>query len=199
MEEHTEGLIIEALKRGDEHAYKFLYDKHYPVLCHIASQYVHDDFLAETITGDVIFHLWEIRERISIDTSIRNYLVRSVRNRCLDYLKSQYHQREIQMSDMSCQEINTIDYLQDESYPVGHLLENELEIEIMKAIDRLPEECCKVFRLSRFSGLKYNEIANQLGISVSTVKYHIRRALDLLTKDLSQYLFSFVFILLAKL
>ena len=74
MEEHTEGLIIEALKRGDEHAYKFLYDKHYPVLCHIASQYVHDDFLAETITGDVIFHLWKVRGRISIDTSIRNYL-----------------------------------------------------------------------------------------------------------------------------
>ena len=114
-------------------------------------------------------------------------MVRSVRNRCLDYLKSQYHQREIQMSDMSCQEINAIDYLQDECYPLGHLLENELEIEIMKAINRLPEECCKIFWLNRFSGLKYDEIANQLGISVSTVKYHIRRALELLTKDLGQY------------
>ena len=52
MTEYSEGLIIEALKRGDEYAYQFLFDKHYSVLCHIAAQYMHDDFLAETIVGD---------------------------------------------------------------------------------------------------------------------------------------------------
>ena len=55
--DRTEQLIVERLKANDEKAWHFLFDRHYPVLCHIASQYVHDDFLAETIVGDVILHL----------------------------------------------------------------------------------------------------------------------------------------------
>ena len=86
--------------------------------------------------------------------------------------------------------------LQDGSYPLGRLLENELEEEIAKAISRLPEECRKVFRMSRFSGLKYDEIARQSGISVNTVKYHIKHALELLAKDLHRYLISLVLMLL---
>lgn len=199
MTEYSEGLIIEALKRGDEYAYQFLFDKHYSVLCHIAAQYVHDDFLAETIVGDVIFHLWEIHEHLFIKTSIRNYLIRSVRNRCLDELKSQHHQREIAMSEMSHQDASSIGCLQNGNYPLGRLLENELEDEIVKAINRLPEECRKVFQLSRFSGLKYDEISHQLGISVNTVKYHIKHALELLTKDLRRYLISLILMALYEL
>jgi len=193
---YSEGLIVEALKQGDERAYRFLFDRHYAVLCHIAVQYVHDDFLAETIVGDVIFHLWEARERLSINTSVRNYLVRCVRNRCLDELKSQYRRHEVQMSGISPREMPGIGSLQDGSYPLGRLLENELEEEIAKAISRLPEECRKVFRMSRFSGLKYDEIARQSGISVNTVKYHIKHALELLAKDLHRYLISLVLMLL---
>ena len=67
-------------------------------------------------------------------------------------------------------------------------MEQELEGEIMKAIDRLPEECRRVFRMSRFEERKYEEIARQLEISVNTVKYHIKRALTLLHEDLGKYL-----------
>lgn len=121
--ERTEALIIDQLKRGNEEAYKYLYDKHYPILCHIASQYVHDDFLAETIVGDVIFHIWEIREELQITMTLRSYLVRCVRNRCLDYLKSQYHCHEIQMSGISSNELPVLGYLQDDHYPLGRLLD----------------------------------------------------------------------------
>ena len=86
--------MVELLKEGDERAYRYLYDRHYPILCHVAAQYVGDDFLAETIVSDVIFHLWEIRERLSIESSLRSFLVQSVRNRCLDYLRSQQVERE---------------------------------------------------------------------------------------------------------
>ena len=55
--DRTEQLIVERLKENDEKAWHYLFDRHYPVLCHIASRYVHDDFLAETIVGDVILHL----------------------------------------------------------------------------------------------------------------------------------------------
>ena len=55
--DRTEQLIVERLKENDDKAWHYLFDRHYPVLCHIASRYVHDDFLAETIVGDVILHL----------------------------------------------------------------------------------------------------------------------------------------------
>ena len=52
---------VEQLKNGNEDAYKYIYDYHYVLLCHVANQYLNDNFLSETIVGDVIFHLWESR------------------------------------------------------------------------------------------------------------------------------------------
>ena len=52
--ESTEALLVQQLKNGVDAAYKYLYDQHYQILCHVAAQYVKDDFLAETIVGDVI-------------------------------------------------------------------------------------------------------------------------------------------------
>ena len=69
--ENTEKLIVEQLKNGNEDAYKYIYDYHYVLLCHVANQYLNDNFLSETIVGDVIFHLWEIRETLNITISIR--------------------------------------------------------------------------------------------------------------------------------
>ena len=86
--EITERIIIEQLKRGNEEAYKYLYRHHYALLCHIAREYVGDDFLAETLVGDVVFHLWEVHETLDIQVSLRSYLVRAVRNHCMDYLSS---------------------------------------------------------------------------------------------------------------
>lgn len=93
--EITERIIIEQLKRGNEEAYKYLYRHHYALLCHIAREYVGDDFLAETLVGDVIFHLWEIHEALDIQVSLRSYLVRAVRNHCMDYLSSKKERTEV--------------------------------------------------------------------------------------------------------
>jgi len=197
--EQTEALIVEQLRQGKERAYKFLYDQHYQILCHVASQYVKDDFLAETIVGDVIFHLWDVRQSLDITTSIRSYLMQSVRNRCMDYLKSQYNQRELAMSSPGLLDFPVINYIKGDDYPLGRLLEQELEGEIMKAIGRLPDECRRVFRLSRFEERKYEEIAKELNISVNTVKYHIKRALALLHEDLSKYLTAVLLLLLEQM
>ena len=97
--EHTETLIVEQLKIGNEDAYQYIYDRHYALLCHVASGYVKDQFLAETIVGDTIFHLWEIRETLEISVSIRSYLVRAVRNRCINYLNSEWENRILLASD----------------------------------------------------------------------------------------------------
>lgn len=186
--ENTERLIVEQLKRGNEDAYKYIYEHHYVLLCHVANQYVRDQFLAETIVGDVVFHLWEIRDALNITISIRSYLMKAVRNRCMDYINSEHEQREVSFSVLVSADMPEERLLQSDNYPLGNLLERELEDEISAAIDRLPQECRCVFEKSRFEEKKYEEIAEELGISINTVKYHIKNALALLQTELRKYL-----------
>ena len=188
--EHTETLIVEQLKTGNEDAYQYIYDRHYALLCHVANGYVKDQFLAETIVGDTIFHLWEIRETLEISVSIRSYLLRAVRNRCINYLNSEWEKREIAFSSLMPDEITDDKMTISDSHPLGTLLERELEEEIYKAIDKLPNECRRVFDKSRFEGKSYEEISPELGISVNTVKYHIKNALASLQTNLSKYLIT---------
>ena len=190
--ENTEKLIVEQLKNGNEDAYKYIYDYHYVLLCHVANQYLNDNFLSETIVGDVIFHLWEIRETLNITISIRSYLIKAVRNRCIDYLKSGSEKKEISFSVLVPEEMSEEKYLQSDNYPLGILLERELEHEIRMAIDKLPIECRCVFEKSRLEEKKYEEISQELGISINTVKYHIKNALSFLQTELSKYLIALI-------
>lgn len=189
--ENKEAIIIDQLRKGDEKAYKYLYDNHYNVCCHFAWQFVRDEFLAETIVGDVIFHLWSIRESLNISVSLRSYLMQSVKNRCFDYLKSECGRYEVVCSDFPAD----IDSLSVDSNVLGSLFERELEKEIQEAIKKLPVECRRVFVKSRFQNKKYEEIAKELGISVNTVKYHIKSALSSLRSDLSRFFIVLVLLL----
>lgn len=194
--EHSEDDIISKLRAGDESAYRYLFSRHYPIMCHIAAQYVQDDFLAEAIAGDIIFHIWEIRNSLSITTSLRIYLVRAVRNRCLDYLKSKRMQHELSISKASQAEQTAVSYINSDDYPLGRLLASEMEDRIANAIESLPDECRRVFKMSRFDGLSNHDIADRLGISVNTVKYHISHALQLLRTQLRQIIITAFVILI---
>lgn len=192
--EDAEQLIVEQLKSGREEAYRYLYKHHYVPLCHVAEELVNDAFLAETLVGDVIFHLWEVRKNLDIRMSLRSYLVRAVRNRCLDYLDSRKHRHEIAFSKLEENELLERRYILSDDYPLGSLLEKELDHEIHRAIRHLPDECRRVFVKSRFEEKKYEEIARELGISVNTVKYHIKNALSILCKELDKYLLLCLFL-----
>lgn len=192
--EQIEKLIVEQLRQGNEEAYKYLYDHHYAMLCHVANGYVQDTFLAESIVGDIIFHIWEIRETLDISTTIRGYLMRAVRNSCLNYLNTEYKRREIPFSSLPAEESEK--YMLSDNYPLGALLEHELEDKINEAIENLPRECKLVFMKSRFEEKKYELIAQELNISINTVKYHIKNALSVLQKDLEKYLIILFYFLI---
>lgn len=184
--------IIHSLKRGENEGYKYIFDHHYPLLCSIASEFLKDDFLAETIVEDLIFHIWERREVLDINTSLRSYLVRAVRNRCINYLQLERERKEITFSTLGLGEEKEILYTESQDYPLATLLENELEEKISQSIQKLPKECRQVFQMSRFEEKRYDEIADALDISVNTVKYHMKRALKLLSDDLGKYLYIMV-------
>ncbi|MDO4162899.1 MAG: RNA polymerase sigma-70 factor [Bacteroides sp.] len=187
MDEHH---IIARLKQGDEKAFKYIYDCHYVLLCRFANQLLDNYSLAEEVVDDTIFYLWQHRDEIEITHSIRTYLLRAVRNRCLNELNSLSHRMEIRFSSFALPE--NMDFLNqiftEDSHPLGSLLEQELENEISHSIEELPPECRTVFKKSRFEQKKYEEIATELGISVNTVKYHIKNAISFLQKRLSSYL-----------
>ena len=78
-------------------------------------------------------------------------------------------------------------------YPLGRLLEQELEDKVHDAVNGLPEDCRRVFLMSRVDGLKREEIAEKLDISVNTVKYHLKNALSLLNDELGKYMTILLF------
>lgn len=187
---NKDAIINSLLKVGDSRAYKYIYDHHYEVLCKFAFHYLEDIYLVETVVNDVIIHLWEIRESLDIQGSLRNYLFKAVRNRCLNHLNSNTNRHEINVSNLTDEEWLCFDSCFSEEQPLGTLLAKELELEIKKAIDALPSECKIVFKKSRFEHKKYEDIASELGISVNTVKYHMKNALAALNKTLEGYLIS---------
>lgn len=189
MKETDFSYLTDLLKAGDDSAYRYLFDKYYISLCQVAYGFLNDKFLAESIVSDVFFHLWEKRENIDIQVSVKAYLVRAVRNRCINFLQQEYVLRE-RVSELTDDMFDPKKNTANNYFPTASLLEKELETEIRHAIEGLPEETRRVFKLSRFHELKYVEIAEKLDISVNTVKYHMKKALFELYEKLSQYIQS---------
>ena len=171
----TEKQLIEELRCGNESAFRHIYDRHYVPLCRFADLFLHDTSLSEEVVDDAIFYLWEHRSEVEITYSLRDYLMKSVRNRCLNELNSLAHREELQFSSFSLPEnaefLDTLFIEKD--HPLGYLLEQELEEELERSIEALPEEC-RVVSKKVVLNKKYEEIARELNISVNTVKYHIK-------------------------
>ena len=182
--------IISRLYKGDEDAFRYIFDNEYGLMCSFANRMLHDRTMAESIAGDVIFNLWESHERLKITSSLRSYLLGAVRNRCINELKSRMKRLSATNASLNIrEEMEMLDVIfTDDSQPLGTLLEQELEEQISHCISLLPKECRKVFEESRFEGLSYKEIASELKISTNTVKYHIKQALSILHSNHDGYL-----------
>lgn len=180
MDEHD---LISKLQNSSHKAYEIIFKQHYAFLCAVAYEYVHDEYTSQNIVEDVMLALWEKREQITITKSIKAYLMKAVRNRAIDFIRTDQSFRSVDITDKEYQNC----FAPDEDV-FEQLISQELEAQIRLIIDGLPEECRKVFILSRYEGKNYQEIANELGISVNTVKYHIKNALNTLREWLSNYL-----------
>ena len=80
--------LIKKLREGDHHAYKFIFDHYYALMGAIAYEYVEDYYISQNIVEDVMMSIWEKREQLIISTSVKSYLLTSVHNKCIDYLRS---------------------------------------------------------------------------------------------------------------
>ena len=171
--------LFKRIKLGDEQAFEILFNAFYPSLCHYAFQFIGEEETAEEITQDIFVKLWEKRFSLDIETSVKNYLFRSVKNRCLNLIQHNKvkNQHAGQIMERAVQELN----------PSQYFLEPGLAEKIEAAINSLPEKRQEIFRLSREEGLKYKEIAEKLNISVKTVEAQMGLALKFLRKQLKEY------------
>lgn len=171
----------EALHQGNMVVFEQVFRNYYERLCNYANTILNDMDEAEEIVQGTFMGLWEKRSHIQIHTALKSYLYQSVRNNCLnhlDHLKVRQTHREyfIHSADMSADS------------GVQTTLANELEKQIEEAVSSLPPQCQTVFRLSRFEGLSYAEIAQQLDISVKTIENHMGKALRIMRERLKDYL-----------
>ena len=171
--------LITLLQQGDKDAYRQLFIKYYSPLCEYASQYISDDD-SEELVQELMLSLWEARENLVIETSLKSYLFISTKHRCLNAIrKNQYHERiHNQRYEKRKDQFEDPDY-----YFVTELTDN-----IHKAIENLPETYRETFTLSRFGEKTNVQIAEKLGISVKTVEYRISQALKILRIKLKDYL-----------
>lgn len=188
---NNDAFIISRLKRGDNDAYRYLFDNEYGVMCRYAFQMLHDTAAAEGVADDVVYSLWEHRQQLNIDSGLRPYLLGAVRNRCINELKARRRRMariavETAAGDSEARLLETL--FADNSHPLGTIIERELEERLYQGIRMLPDECRRVFELSRFEQKSYREIACDTGISVNTVKYHIKRALAFLHEYMRDYM-----------
>jgi RNA polymerase sigma-70 factor (ECF subfamily) len=187
MNQPDEKELFGKLKNGNKKAFESLFHKYYGYLCVYASKIISDNDAAEEIVQDFFVKLWEKREHLNIETSVNNYLFKSVKNLCLNYIQH-----------------NKIksDYAKTVALNAEHLVTENLDFpepdlfeKIENSISSLPEKRQEIFRLSRQEGMKYHEIAKKLQISIKTVETQMGLAIKTLREMLKNSITFFTFLL----
>jgi len=170
----------------DEVYYKELFYSLYPRLVSYSFGFVKDNFLAEEVVENVMLQLWENRIKFEKIIDVKSYLYTMVRNGSLQALKKE--QKNVELDYKLSDQTSDFDF---------NILEEELYSALIEALNSLPEKCKEVFELSCLEGMKYKDIAEQLNISVNTVKSQRARAIELLKEKLknhSELLFILLFL-----
>jgi RNA polymerase sigma-70 factor (ECF subfamily) len=179
---------VEMEGRLEGRSFERLFRDFFPPLMAFARKIVVDEDDAREVVQQVFIKLWEKRSELDLSTSLKSYLFTSVHHRSLNVIRDRKKFSSAELPEVAGE------------WDVSAQIESmELEGKIREAIDSLPEKCREIFELNRFEGLKYSEIATQLGISVKTVENQISKALKILREQLGKYLTLLLYLLLHTL
>ena len=186
--ELSETSLIASLKKGDETAFEKVFKTHFNSLYKYAYTLLKNESAAEEVAQQVFFKIWEKRESLPEETMLKAYLYRAVHNESLNAIKRQKVRTGYQMYAVSSTE-PALDNA------AGKVNMAELQQELHKALNELPEQCRVIFQMSRFEDMKYKEIAEELKISPKTVENQMGKALRILREKLAHYLPLIVYLL----
>ena len=175
-------------KEKNIYSFSSIYTQYYQKSYGLVKSYVHDDMVSEDIVSDSLVSLWQYMKQNEVQ-SVDRFLLTTLKNKALDYLRHEAKSIEIQT--------NMADYYQNELlFRISTLEECDPKIlyskEILKiyrqTLDELPEMTKKVFIMSRKQHMSNKEIADELGVTVKTVEYHITKTIKILRVELKDYL-----------
>jgi RNA polymerase sigma-70 factor, ECF subfamily len=175
--------LSKAFQRGDTKALEVYFNVFYPALCYYASSYTHDMEVAKEIASEAFVKTWKYREQFTNAGSIRAYLYKVVRG---DASSWHIKKQRFPLAPIPDEEDPS---LQDAD-EFAKLVKAETLRHLYNAIENLPAECRKIFRLLYIDGKKVAEIADELNISPSTVKAQKARGLALLRKKITLLVLS---------
>jgi len=178
-------------KAGNQKAFEMLFNFYCQRLINFTRRYVVDIQIAENIVQDVFVHLWNHRVNLDPSRLIKSYLFKAVKNEALKEIRHRDVEKRSQQK--------LIDLIEPDIDPEKELTTNEMNKEIHQAINELPDKCREIFKMNRFDGLKYAEIAEILNISEKTVETQMGRALKKLRVRLKPLLPLFLSVLLILL
>lgn len=167
-------------RKDDVAAFEKLFRTYYAELVNYSYGFVKDFDAAEEIVQDFFYNYWKNRKEINIRFSVKSYLFRAVRNNSLKYLDAVAVRRRYADRILAGLKEET-------GYEDTELEYSELMKVIEETLSELPGRCGEVFRMSRFGGMKYEEIAEEMSVSVKTVEANMSKALKLLRDRLGNY------------
>ena len=180
--ELTEQELVDLLKKGDADAFEKVFKTYFKNLHAYALYILKSPESAREVIQQVFYKIWEKRQSLHIHTSMKAYLYKSVYNECMLQLKKKKNQ-EASLSYM--QKLDAGKLAQGASDKIET---TDLEIRLQKALNELPEQCRTIFQLNRFEGLKYHEVASQMGLSIKTIENQMGKALKRLRIALAEFL-----------
>lgn len=173
------------VRAGDSHAFEVIFHTYYNPLCLFAERWLRSPELAEDVVCDVFCRLWEQRSAWEIHTSVAAYLYRAVRNRALLELR---HERVVDRErELSISAAVSPGMGQRFSMPDEELMERQLTAAVEETLNELSARVREAFLLQRSHAMSYAEVAESMGISVSTVEKHMIRAIALLRSRLAAW------------
>ncbi len=180
--------ILQKMIEGDERAFKYFFDSYYDDLCNFVNGYLRDETLSEDIVQGIFVYLWEKKDTLPLNCSIKAYLYTASKNKALNHLRNLKTKNKV-ITDL---------LKQSEEYSSENadlFIEFEdLKKLVINAISALPAQCKIIYQLSRDKGLSNKEIADHLGISVKTVENQITIAIRKI-KDFMQPYHEQIFVL----
>lgn len=169
----------------DLKAFKLFFETNYQLASLIAYRYTKDISSAEDITQDVFASIWKRRKEIALKSSLKSYLLAAVKKAAVKYIERK-KENVISIEDKNMKD--ALEITEEENYS------NEaLAVAISNAIEKLPPQRRRVFKLAYYEQFSYKEIANELEVSVNTVKTHIVQSYKSLKVELSKKILNLIY------
>lgn len=190
--------MVQKLQDGDEDTYISLFKDYYVSLCAYSRRYVGRKDIAEEIVSETFFKIWKDRKKLEIHTAVKSYLFQAVANNSLLHLRKLGREEKIEdyFSGTESENIGFMEISVERSDQ--SLLIQELTKRIGDAVNQLPTQQQRAFRLKRYEGKKNKEIAEEMEIAVKTVEMHLSKAMLSLRNSLKDYLPAFLLYLILK-